>query len=304
MRTIEEIINKKYNTTEGVKYLYKMIQEKYPYLITSPENFETLSIGEISKEEFLSTALCGVYLARENKIKYFTAEDNDGNPVLKDGGKDVIISDDKLLETFIHEFIHMVTSKVEQKKDGTYEVNEGFNVRLIYPEGFVSLIPLGINEGITQMIALDILGKDYSDAYPLETNIAKKLALILGKEKLIKMYANHAKEELVSSLNRIDSSKDIMDLINDIYNVHMNISRNEDISIYGLGTRIESDLADLYLMSNQDKDEEYKDLLLTESLKGKIKNDVANKTDHDDCFIGVEEYIDDFNKSIEIRRNK
>ena len=126
---------------------------------------------------FLESAFVGIYTVKDNTIRIFTNYDSDGNVIIPG----IEISDDELINTFLHEFIHCISSKIDNEI-----VYEGFNMRM---DGQSSYF-LGINEGITQMITDDLLGYQ-SDAYVLQTIFARQLGEIVGKDSLVKTYSNN-----------------------------------------------------------------------------------------------------------------
>lgn len=246
---IDEIINRFFHTNKGYTYLIDIIKKKYPSFIINEENLKTLKIVPMPKEEFMRTACSGIYKYDINTIEVFSNIDENGNKIF-----DLDISDEDLINTFLHELIHAITSK----KDKNNYIIEGINFRT--PEGENSIF-LGINEGITQMITDDIMGKQ-SDAYPFETTFARQLALIIGYDKLIELYSSNNYELFAETLTKLGSNVEIPQFINKIFVFHYMCKGLLNDEGYGLGTSIQKDLINLYKASGVNQDDEFKDLLL------------------------------------------
>ena len=152
---INEKINEKYNTDKGYMYFVDLLIEKYPSFNINLDNLGELEIDRVTQELFYDSGFVGVYTARENKIRLFTNYDEDGNKYFSD----INISDEELINTFVHEFIHCISSKIDDNV-----IYEGFNMRCNGQSSYF----LGINEGITQMITDDLLECE-SDAYIFQT---------------------------------------------------------------------------------------------------------------------------------------
>lgn len=249
---IDTIINRHFNTDKGFNYLVDFIKIKFPNLSINEENLKTLKIIRMSKEKFIQTSFSGLYNYDKNTIEVFTNLDENGNKIFN-----IDISDEELINTFLHELIHALTSM----KDNDNNIIEGLNIR--NPEGINSIF-LAINEGITQMITDDILGKE-SDAYPFETTFARQLALIIGKDKLINLYSTNAYELFVDTLEKIGSNVNIYNLINKIFCFNFICKGMMADGGYYLGNSIQKDLIDLYKASGIKEDIEFEKLLLDSS---------------------------------------
>ena len=275
---INEIINRRYNTDKGYLYLIDLLKEKYPNFNISEENLNKLSIEEVSKEMFLETSFVGIYTAKDNKIRIFTNYDIDGNEIIPG----IEITEEELINTFLHELIHCVSSKVDGEM-----IYEGFNMRV---DGQSSYF-LGINEGITQMITDDILGYQ-SDAYVFQTIIARQLGEIVGKDNLVKAYSNNdimMFEDLVMSKDFNFNFKDF--IINNFYfNLILNghLFNNAEM----IGTNIQEQL----LLLGKDK---INDLVLNSNRINELVHllpiDVFSFSDigFDDIDNVVNKYMDD-----------
>ena len=275
---INEIINRRYNTDKGYLYLIDLLKEKYPDFNINEENLNKLSIEEVSKEMFLETSFVGVYTAKDNKIRIFTNYDIDGNEIIPG----IEITEEELINTFLHELIHCVSSKVDGEM-----IYEGFNMRV---DGQSSYF-LGINEGITQMVTDDILGYK-SDAYVFQTIIARQLGEIVGKDNLVKAYSNNdimMFEDLVMSKDCNFNFKDF--IINNFYfNLIVNghLFNNAEM----IGTNIQEQL----LLLGKDK---INDLVLNSNRINELVHllpiDVFSFSDigFDDIDNVVNKYMDD-----------
>ena len=104
---INNIINKKYNTDRGYLYFIDLLLEKYPDFQINYDNLNKLEISSITKSVFLESGFSGVYTFQDNKIRIFNNIDENGKEIFKD----ITISDDELINTFLHELIHAITSK-------------------------------------------------------------------------------------------------------------------------------------------------------------------------------------------------
>ena len=238
MNNINILINEFFKTNLGYNYLLKLISLNMPYLKINEANLKNLKLEEMEYEYFIKTGFVGEYVANKNLIKLLIVQD---------------ISKQDLIETFIHEFIHLLTS--EYKDDMLFQ---GFNM---IKDGNNSFF-LGINEGITQMIAEIILNKKESDAYPFETNIARKLALIIGTEKLIELYSKHDHKGLMDEIKKIDKSFDVRELIIKVYYLHLSLRGFLIPDILGIGTQIEQSLISLSEKAGIDNTEEFKELII------------------------------------------
>lgn len=257
---INEIINRKFNTTRGYMYFVDRIIEKYPSFKINEENLKTLSIVEMSNEYFNQTGFVGEYVAKRNEIKILVK-----SPVAI-----YELTDDEIIETFLHELIHALTTYIREEID---QILEGINLRRLSDS--VSSFFLGLNEGITQYIVNDLL-EIKSDAYPYETNLVEKLELIIGKDNLLKYYSNNDISSLENSIKNIDPLFNFQKLIFDIYCMHLIVSLQnyeyKDVETYIRGTNIEQLLLNLYLSTNREFDDEYFSLCMNSEKIAKIVN--------------------------------
>lgn len=248
MTFIDELINKKFNTNKGYLYFVDLIKEKYPTFHINEENLKNLTITEMSQETFNRTGFVGVYYAKRNKIELLKQIDY----------LDYTFSEDELLETFLHELIHALTSKIV---DGM--VFEGLNQRII--ENNLNSYFLAINEGITQFIVNDLLGKK-SDAYPFESNIANQLAIIIGKDKLISQYSRNDIEGFINTLKGIDPDFNINNFIKIISAISLvlkgELKLGNDLSDKTIVTEIQKQLLALYLNASVNKDSAFLEAML------------------------------------------
>ena len=209
----------------------------------------------MTKEEFMRTYFAGIYTASDNTIKIFTNKDEQGNNIFE-----YDLTDEEIINNFLHELIHALTSTVQEDKS----VFEGINIRL--PNGENSIF-LGINEGITQMITDNLLGKE-SDAYPFETTFAKQLALIIGEDKLLAIYSSNNPQLLIDEINKI-GSVDAATLCHEILLFQMVTKGELDDDGFNLGFVIQRHLMMLYEDSGVKMDDEFESLLLNSE---KVKN--------------------------------
>jgi len=259
---INEIINKRFNTDKGYLYLIDMLKEKYPEFNINEDNLDNLSIEDVSKDMFMESGFVGIYTARDNTIRLFTNYDSDGSKIL-DG---INISDEELINTFLHELIHCVSSKM----DGDM-IFEGFNMRMNGESSYF----LGLNEGVTQMITDSVLECE-SDSYVLQTIFARQLGRIIGEDNLIKAYSNNdinLLEDLIMNINSDFNYKDFIvkmfyfNLINSGY-------------LFNNSERIGTDIQEQLLLLGKDK---ISDLVITseklESLKDLLAVDINDISD-------------------------
>ena len=237
---INNIINKKYNTDRGYLYFIDLLLEKYPDFQINYDNLNKLEISSITKSVFLESGFSGVYTFQDNKIRLFNNTDENGKEIFKD----ITISDDELINAFLHELIHAITSK---EKDGI--IYEGFNMRHNGQSSYF----LGINEGVTQMITDDLLGEE-SDAYIFQTIFVRQLAEIIGKGKLVSMYSKNDIDSLADAISSIDKNFDFRGLVVDTYlfnliNSGYNIQGSEKI-----GTKIQESLISLNKTASKEND--------------------------------------------------
>ena len=246
---INEIINKKFNTDKGYLYFCDLIKEKYPSFKINEENINNIIIEELTQEEFIETQFVGVYTAKNNTIKVFTNRDKNNEKIYDE----IDLTDDELINTFLHELIHCMTSKVNEDM-----ILEGINMRM--PDGQSSYF-LGINEGITQMITDDLL-ETKSDAYIFQTIFAKQLAEILGKDKLLEMYSNNQNNEFIESIMQIDPNFDIQSFVINSYYFNALVNGTNIPEARQIGTEIQLDLLNLQAKTNT-KNENFDSLVLT-----------------------------------------
>lgn len=251
---INNIINKKYNTDRGYLYFIDLLLEKYPDFQINYDNLNKLEISSITKSVFLESGFSGVYTFQDNKIRIFNNIDENGKEIFKD----ITISDDELINAFLHELIHAITSK---ENDGI--IYEGFNMRHNGQSSYF----LSINEGVTQMITDDLLGEE-SDAYIFQTIFVRQLAEIIGKEKLVSMYSKNDIDSLADAISSIDKNFDFRGLVVDTYlfnliNSGYNIQGSEKI-----GTKIQESL--ISLNKTVSKENDFNSYVLNEEIVLKL----------------------------------
>ena len=121
-----------------------------------------------------------------------------------------------------------------------------------------------------------MLNLEFSDAYIFETNIAKQLALIIGKDSLIKYYSNNSQNEFIQHLKNINPELNernfviIIYLISSVLNNMNDIFSNDDDK--QLARYIQEQLIKLYLNSDRIDDKRFKDLIIDETLADAIVN--------------------------------
>lgn len=248
MIDIDSIINEYFQTDRGYLYLVDLIKNKFPSLKINEENLNDLKITIMEKEEFLKTGFVGIYNALNNSISVFTNKNEQGEMIYE-----LNLDNEYIINTFLHELIHALTTTINEDDS----VIEGINIRL--KDGTNSFF-LALNEGITQMITDDIMGHE-SDAYPFETNFARQIAFILGKDKLLEIYSSNNPNLLLSAIDDLNSV-DAFSLIQKMFYFHLVTKGIMLDNNYNLGTIIQSDLIKLYRASKLTADEEYAMLLL------------------------------------------
>lgn len=256
IKSINNIVNKKFNTDKGWLYLVDLIKERYPYFNINEENLASLKIVPLSQEEFRETGFVGEYVASKNEIRILE-EITD---------YDITLTEEEILETFLHELIHALTSKILKEQD---LILEGFNQRRISDK--LSSFFLALSEGVTQFITNDLLERK-SDAYPFEAQIAYQLSMITSKENLISWYSNNDVESLLNELNRIDINFDVRKFIIDLYAMHLvlkGVVANDDER---RATNIENSMLDMYLQTEGVQDKEFFDSLITAEMAEDIIN--------------------------------
>lgn len=251
MDYINSLINKYFNTTNGINYLVQLIKEKYPNFKINEDNLKNLKIVEIPEEEFLEHHRVGIYKAKKNEISILT----------KVTKFDYNITEEEILETFLHELIHCLTSYLKVEDD---LILEGINFRKISDNNCSFFV--AINEGITQLIVNDILKRN-SDAYVFETHIAGQLSCIIGKEKLIECYSGNKFETIVNELENIDKEFDVQKFIIDVYAEYLilinAVNNGIEESDKTRVASIEDRLLELYLKTNREYDDLFFDSLMS-----------------------------------------
>lgn len=247
---IDEIVNRYFNTDKGYLFLVDFVKQRCPTLKINEENLKTLKVETMNVDYHRKTLQSGVYTARDNTIRIFLGKDENGNNFYEKE-----FTDEEIINTFLHELIHAMTSKVIDENT----IVEGINTRNIEAIPYV-----GINEGITQMITDDVLGKE-SDAYQVETLFARQLATIVGYDKLLAIYSSNNVNLLLDELRPISKIDPEMVLANFSY-LHYYLNRYEldiDVGSSRLGTKIQQYFADTYISSRVERDNEFIDLLIT-----------------------------------------
>lgn len=119
-----------------------------------------------------------------------------------------IIMDENYLSSIYHELFHMASSTT---KDGIFYT--GFK-QSSFKIGFTN-IGMGINEGYTELLSQRyfIEDSDPSPNYDYSVHIAKKLEILVGKEKMKKYYLNANLPGLINELKKYSSEKDISEFI-------------------------------------------------------------------------------------------
>lgn len=284
---INNIINKKYGTDKGYLYFVDLIKEIFPTFIINDINLKDLNIIEMPEEYYKKTNFVGEYVARTNTIKLLTKFEN------------YIVSEDELLETFLHEFVHALTSKIV---NGI--IYEGLNQR---KDGINSYF-VALNEGITQYI-VNILLRKKSDAYSFETNIATQLGIVIGLENLIKFYSSNDFQNFVSTLKNINPDLDEFSFIKNIAATSgilkgNFINGNEESDRTRVKT-IQSDILEMYLKTERSCDDIFIDNMLDLDKVNEIINQSVVKQNNyminanDIGFTGVEMIKNKFVKMVE-----
>ena len=242
MDQMNKIINTLFKTDLGYKYILNKIRNTMPFLKIQEENLRNFKIEKMDYTYHNSTNFIGEYVPKQNIIKIYL--DLQG----------IVMDEREITEIFTHEFIHLLTS--EYNSEGI--LLEGFNIK----KEEIDSDFLGLNEGITQMITEDLLGTNEITAYPFQTSIARKLAVIIGKERIIELYSKHDVEGLINELAKIDDTFDIATFITQINHLHKVTNETNCQDALGLGTQIEENLIDLYLKSGKQKDKEFSQLII------------------------------------------
>jgi hypothetical protein len=232
-----ELINTYYKTDKGYLYLVDLIKLKFPTLKINEEVLKTLKIDVMGKEEFLKTGFTGIYVANENTIRIFLNKDSNGNKIV-----DYDFTDVEIINTFLHELIHALTSKV----DANGNCIEGLNMRTADGENSF-LLPF--NEGITQMIADDIMEYE-SDAYPFFVNFARQIANVIGKDNLLYAYSSNDPNVLVDEIGKYSKEFNTFKFIEKIYYFDLICRGYMQDGGYNLGSSIQQDLINLHKNTN------------------------------------------------------
>lgn len=251
---INEIINKKYNTNKGYLYLIELINKRFPTFHIDYEKLENLVIKEMDFSYFEENGVVAEYRVKNNEI--YLLRHNTNN--------DSLFSEDELIESFLHELIHALTSSIDSDF-----ILEGLNLRDLKTNA--NSIFVGLNEGITQYITNEVLGTK-SDAYPVETKIAGQIATIIGEERLIKYYSENNIEDFIKDLKTIDSSFDEERFLNNIFILHYflrGILSDEELSelninVHQLLTDIQNELIILYKKVKRNDHSEFFEALINE----------------------------------------
>lgn len=241
-----ELINTYYKTDKGYLYLVDLIKLKFPALKINEEVLKTLKIDIMGKEEFKKTGFTGIYVASGNTIRIFLNKDLNGNKIVNYDLKDV-----EIINTFLHELIHALTSKIDL--DGN--CFEGLNIRKVNGENSY-LLPF--NEGITQMIADDIMEYE-SDAYPFYVNFARQIANVIGKDNLLYAYSSNNPNVLVDEIGKYSKEFNTFKFIEKIYYFDLICRGYMQDGGYNLGSSIQQDLINLHKNTNKEINQ---DLLL------------------------------------------
>ena len=217
-------------------------------------------------------------------------------------GLNVSFAEDEILETFLHELVHAITSRLLVNED---MVLEGFNIRRISDK--TSSFFLGLNEGLTQFIVNSLLNKK-SDAYPFETQIVSQLSLIIGEEQLISAYSKNDVESLMEEIVKVDSRFDFRQFIIDLYAMHLvlkGVAHNDDKS---RATNLEKSMLDLYLKTSRKSDPQFYESIITVDMAEEIVNPTSLaqygvRWDVDEVgFKGISEVKEIANNSLEWRK--
>lgn len=262
---INELINRNFNTDKGIYYFIDLIKEKYPFFKINEDNLKTLSIVEMTPEYFRKTGFVGEYVAGRNEIKILKES------VFTEFG--ISFSEKEIIETFLHELLHALTSKIDNENG---LILEGLNIRKIIDNS--SSYFLATNEGVTQYLVNDLLGIDNSDAYIFETNIAKQISLIVSKEFLIKCYSNNDIETFLNQLKALDKDINLISFFQIIYaisDILKNSSLNNEDLVYV--KLIQEQLIKLYLNSDRINDTEFASLILIKELSELITQSTKQK---------------------------
>ena len=250
MLFINELINKKFNTSKGYLYLVDLIRSKYPTLKINENNLKELSIVEMSQEYFHRTGFVGIYIASRNEIQILNEIET----------ADYKITPDEIIETFTHELVHALTTEMT-----TEVILDGLNLRRHTGE---SSYFLALNEGVTQYIVNNLLGEK-SDAYPFETNIALQLANIVGIEKLVEYYSRHKIEALLKTLKSIDKDFDERSSVLNMSAISKvllgELENGQELEDKTRVTEIQKQLLSLHLKSGTSNDKAFLELMLDEN---------------------------------------
>lgn len=275
---INKLINKKFNTDRGYLYIIDLIKSIFPTFKINSDNLENLKIEKMSSDEFLKDGCVGVYYVETNTIKLFTNFSMFGEK----------ITDEEFIDTFIHELVHAITSRVDFKQNIIFE---GLNMRKINGQ---SSYLVAINEGITQMI-VNILLNRKSDAYPFHTLIAFQIADIIGIDKLIELYSTNNVNLFVAEILKIDPNFEINNFVIMNYIVYECLTGKKIVGAEAIGTDIQKFLIDLSL-KREDINKIYKfyDLMIDENKANEIMMNSPNGAENleECCLKGIDKLSD------------
>ena len=244
---INYIINQKFNTNKGYLYLIDLIKEKFPTFAINYDNLSNLKIEKMTIDEFYQSGYVGVYNAKTNTIKILVDIESLG----------IEISQENILDTFTHEFIHAISSKIDLNEK---IILEGFNMRTL---SFQPSFLVGINEGITQMITNELL-EIKSDAYPFHTLIAYQLLFIVGKDKLLEYYSNNDIEGLGKLLLNYNLSFDLKRFAELNYYMYFYLNGENIPSMESVGTEIQKMILELTEGLSDDEKRKFASLIIDE----------------------------------------
>lgn len=226
---INNIINKKYNVTNGYLHLIELLEMQYD-LTLDKKCLNSLNITDMDEDYYKKTSFVAEYVAKDNKIKIYNSNS---------------MRDEELLSSFLHELIHALSSKFINN-DGEELLLQGLNMR--NSQGIDSYF-LGLNEGITQMIANHLTLFDDKKAYQFQTQIASAFCEKLGEVEVVKKYFENDYESLAEMITQSNPSIDVYNFIINIYTFHAGICQNnigdlnlfnkimEDIGSFSTGTK-------------------------------------------------------------------
>ena len=258
---INYIINQKFNTNKGYLYLIDLIKEKFPTFAINYDNLSNLKIEKMTIDEFYQSGYVGIYNAKTNTIKILVDIESLG----------IELSQENILDTFTHELIHAISSKIDLNEK---IILEGFN-----------------NEGITQMITNELL-EIKSDAYPFHTLIAYQLLFIVGKDKLLEYYSNNDIEGLGKLLLNYNLSFDLKRFAELNYYMYFYLNGENIPSMESVGTEIQKMILELTERLSDDEKRKFASLIIDEEKAKLIMQFVPRETKtKDDCGLKDIQYI-------------